>query len=86
MPDDGPADGNKVARFAVDFPRFSRWLSSARWGQSRLSDPESPNVDKSLKKSDDLDNARVKNQVLQVLLAQAVAMEIISTLELSCGW
>jgi hypothetical protein len=48
MPGDGPADGNKVARFAVDLPGFLRWLSAAREGPSGFSDPESPKVDKSL--------------------------------------
>jgi hypothetical protein len=48
MPGDGPADGNKMARFAIDLPGFLRWLSAAREGPSCLSDPESPKVDKSL--------------------------------------
>jgi hypothetical protein len=36
-----------------------------------------------IKKSDDLDNACAKSRVLEALLAQAVAMQIISTLALS---
>jgi hypothetical protein len=32
-----------------------------------------------IKKSDDLDNARAKSRMLEALLAQAVAMQIIST-------
>jgi hypothetical protein len=38
-----------------------------------------------IKKSDDLDNACAKSRVLEALLAQAVAMQIISTLAVSCG-
>jgi hypothetical protein len=36
-----------------------------------------------IRKSDDLDNACAKSLVLQILLAQAFAMQIISTLEFS---
>jgi hypothetical protein len=36
-----------------------------------------------IKKSDDLDNACAKSRVLEALLAQAVAMQIISTLAVS---
>jgi hypothetical protein len=36
-----------------------------------------------IKKSDDLDNACAKSRVLEALLAQAVAMQIISTLSFS---
>jgi hypothetical protein len=36
-----------------------------------------------IKKSDDLDNACAKSRFLEALLAQAVAMQIISTLGLS---
>jgi hypothetical protein len=38
-----------------------------------------------IKKSDDLDNACAKILVLEALLAQAVAMQIISTLPVSGG-
>jgi hypothetical protein len=37
-----------------------------------------------IKKSDDLDNACAKSRVLEALLAQAVAMQIISTPGVSC--
>jgi hypothetical protein len=36
-----------------------------------------------IKKSDDLDNACAKSRVLEALLAQAVAMQIISTLRIT---
>jgi hypothetical protein len=39
-----------------------------------------------IKKSDDLDNACAKSRVLEALLAQAVAMQIISTLGVRHGW
>jgi hypothetical protein len=39
-----------------------------------------------IKKSDDLDNACAKSLVLEALLAQAVAMQIISTPAFRCGW
>jgi hypothetical protein len=38
-----------------------------------------------IKKSDDLDNACAKSRVLEALLAQAVAMQIISTLGIRRG-
>jgi hypothetical protein len=38
-----------------------------------------------IKKSDDLDNACAKSRVLEALLAQAVAMQIISTLGVRRG-
>jgi hypothetical protein len=38
------------------------------------------------KKSDDLDNACAKSRVLEALLAQAVAMQIISTPGMSRAW
>jgi hypothetical protein len=37
-----------------------------------------------IKKSDDLDNACAKSRVLEALLAQAAAMQIILTLQLTC--
>jgi hypothetical protein len=52
----------------------SSWVpspGSARW--YRLDDLPCVQI----KKSDDLDNACAKSQVLQVLLAQALAMQII---------
>jgi hypothetical protein len=64
MPGDGPADGNKVARFAVDLPGFLRWLSAAREGPSCLSDPESPKVAKSRKPSESVEAIRGYGTIL----------------------
>jgi len=47
-----------VARCAVDLPGFSGWLASAREGPSGLSDPESPNMAKSLNSSKSVDMIR----------------------------
>jgi hypothetical protein len=47
MRDDGPVDGEKIARFSTDSQGFSNVPHPPRQWQFRFSSPESPNVRKS---------------------------------------